>query len=39
MNNPGIQLVVEYLVTAEKYVGEHVLDYWVSTGALLVKSI
>ena len=39
MHNPGIQLMVKYLMAAEKYLGKHVFDNWVSTGTLLVKGI
>ena len=39
MHNPGIQLMVKNLMAAEKYLGKHVFDNWVSTGTLLVKGI
>lgn len=31
--------MVEDSVAAEKYFGEHTLDHWVSTGALLEKGV
>eukprot|EP00349_Pseudokeronopsis_sp_Brazil_P011514 CAMPEP_0202975898 /NCGR_PEP_ID=MMETSP1396-20130829/73055_1 /ASSEMBLY_ACC=CAM_ASM_000872 /TAXON_ID= /ORGANISM="Pseudokeronopsis sp., Strain Brazil" /LENGTH=150 /DNA_ID=CAMNT_0049712349 /DNA_START=156 /DNA_END=605 /DNA_ORIENTATION=+ len=39
MHNPRIDLVEEYFVAAEEDLGEHVLDYGVSSGALLIDCI
>ena len=39
MDNPRIQLMVKNLMAAEKYLGKHVFDNWISTGTLLVKGI
>ena len=39
VDNPGVQLVVEDLVTAEENPREHILDDWVTARALLVERV
>lgn len=36
VDDPGVELVVKYFMTAKKYLSEHILNDRISTGALLV---
>lgn len=39
MDNPCVQLVVEYLMTAKQDLREHIFDYRISAGAPLVQRV